>query len=175
MTHMDTLLARNATFAAAFAQGDLPILPKMRTVILTCADARVDPCHIFGLDLGEVVVMRNAGGRVTDDALDEIATLAFMAAMIDGDTPGPFNLIVMQHTQCGAERFADPGFQAMIKQRLDIDVAHSAITDHDQDLTDDIARLKASDKIPAHVVATGVLYDIKTGQVTEVVAPTPMS
>jgi carbonic anhydrase len=59
------LLDRNQSFAEQFDAGDLAIRPRMSTIILTCLDARVDPAHLFGLELGDALVIRNAGGRVT--------------------------------------------------------------------------------------------------------------
>ena len=66
MSSTTTLLHRNRQFASDFAAADLPILPKLRTVVLTCGDSRVDPEHILGLQLGDAVVIRNYGGRGTN-------------------------------------------------------------------------------------------------------------
>ncbi len=174
MSSVDTLKSRNETFAKRFSDADLPILPKLRTVILTCVDARVDPAHVLGLDLGDAVVMRNNGGRITDEVLAEVATLAFMVAMMDGETRGPFEVVIMQHTQCGAERFANPQFQQAIKGKLGIDVSGSAITDHAQSLRDDIERLRRAPEVPSHVVVSGFVYDVATGEAREVIPPAPL-
>lgn len=171
MSSTKTLTQRNHVFANQFAAADLPVLPKLRTVLLACGDARVDPAHVFGLELGDSVVIRNNGGRVTQDVLNEITTLAFMVAKMEGDKPGPFEVVLMQHTKCGAERFADPQFQSMIQQRLGVDVSHSAITDHEQSLRDDVERLRRAQEIPRYVVVSGYLYDVQTGRVREVIAP----
>ena len=92
MTSTTTLLDRNRQFARDFAASDLPILPKLRTVVLTCGDSRVDPAHILGLELGDAVVIRNNGGRVTPEVLHEIATLAFIVGKLDGAERSPFEL-----------------------------------------------------------------------------------
>ena len=115
MSSTTTLLSRNRDFASDFAAGDLPFLPKLRTVVLTCGDSRVDPAHILGLELGDAVVIRNNGARVTPEVVHEIATLAFIVAKLDGAERGPFELVIVQHTQCGAERFADPDVQRALK------------------------------------------------------------
>ena len=134
MTVQSDLIARNKLFASGFEHGEMPILPKLRTVLLTCADARVDPAHVLGLDLGEVIVIRNNGGRVTHSVIKEIATLAVLAtALTEGREQG-FNLILMQHTQCGAQRLANPEVQFMLKNKLGIDVSEYAITDRFRDL-----------------------------------------
>ena len=82
MSSTATLLNRNRKFSTNFSNSDLPILPLLRTVVLTCADARVDPAHVLGLDLGDAVIIRNNGGRVTRSVIEEIATLAFMVKQV---------------------------------------------------------------------------------------------
>jgi len=175
MSNTTTLLNRNRRFADDFAAADLPVLPKLRTVILACVDARVDPAHILGLELGEAVVIRNNGGRVTPAVLEEIATLSFMVAKIDGAGHGGFELILMQHTQCGAERFADPDFQNALRNDLGIDVSSVAITDHEQSLREDVERLRGAPEIPGHIVVSGLIYDVQHGRVREVIAPTALA
>ena len=175
MSTTPELLTRNQKFASDFAAADMPILPKLRTVIVTCVDARVDPAHVLGLELGDAVVMRNNGGRVTREVIEEIATLAFMVAKIDGDTPGSFEVVLMQHTQCGAERFADPAFQSAIKGHLGIDVSEVAITNHEKDLKRDIQRLRDAEEIPRYVVVSGFIYDVHDGLVRQIVAPAKLS
>ncbi len=73
MADVQTLVDRNLEFASSFNQGDLVIRPRLSTLVLTCLDARVDPAHLFGLELGDAVVMRNIGGRVTDEVIEHIA------------------------------------------------------------------------------------------------------
>ena len=175
MSTTPELLSRNQRFAAEFTAAGMPILPKLRTVIVTCVDARVDPAYVLGLELGDAVVMRNNGGRVTREVIQEIATLAFMVSRIDGDTPGSFEVVLMQHTQCGAERFADPAFQSAIKGHLGIDVSEVAITNHNADLKRDIQRLRDADEIPGYVVVSGFIYDVHDGQARQVVPPTRLS
>lgn len=171
MTSTATLLHRNRQFAKDFGAAELPILPKLRSVVLTCGDSRVDPAHVLGLELGDSVVIRNNGGRVTPEVIQEIATLAFMVRRMDGDQPGPFELILMQHTQCGAERFADPDFRGALREQLGIDVGPLAIRDHEQSLREDIERLREAPEVPDFVVVSGLIYDVHEGSVREVVAP----
>jgi len=175
MSSTATLIDRNRQFAQTFDLADLPILPRLRTVLLTCGDARVDPAHLFELELGDAVVIRNNGGRVTSEVENEIAALAFLVAQMDGGTPGPFELLIVQHTQCGAERFADPALQHALKQRIGVDVSPSAISDHESSLREDIARLKNSSKIPGYIVASGYIYDVRDGSVRQVIPPAPLS
>ena len=167
MNSTETLLSRNNAFAQSHNHADLPILPKLRSVILTCLDARVDPAHTLGLDLGEAVVIRNSGGRVTQEVLEELATLAFMVAKMDGDKPGPFEIIVIHHTQCGVERYANPDFQKAVCHALDIDVSSKAIIDHDQAINHDVNTLLKFEKLPSHVTVSGYLYDLSQGKLVE--------
>ena len=77
---LTTLLDRNRSFAEQFAAGDLKILPRMSTILLTCIDARVDPAHVFGLGLGDAVVIRNAGGRITPAVMRDLGILSVLVA-----------------------------------------------------------------------------------------------
>lgn len=174
MSSTTILLDRNRQFVSDFAAADLPVLPRLRTVVLTCADQRVDPAHILGLELGEVAVMRNNGGRVTEAVVEEVATLAFMVAKMDGAEPRPWELVLMQHTQCGAERLADPDFQRVLKEHIGVDVSSSAIADHEQSLREDVERLRSAPNVPGYIVVSGLLYDVQNGHVRQVFAPTPL-
>lgn len=171
MSNTSILLNRNHQFSKNFTEAELPVLPKLRTVILACGDSRVDPAHIFGLELGDAVVIRNNGGRVTQEVINEIIALTFMVAKMDGEKPGPFELILLQHTQCGAERFADPNFQRLLKEQVGVDVSSSAIANHEESLLEDIERLISNSMIPSYVLVSAYIYDVKTGIVHEVVSP----
>ena len=175
MSSTTTLLDRNRRFAGDFTSTDLPILPKLRTVILTCGDARVDPAHVLGLELGDAVVIRNNGGRVTPAVVEEIAALSFIVAQMEGGEPGPFELVLMQHTQCGAERFADPNLQSALKQKTGIDVSSVAITDHELSLREDVERLRNAPEVPGYIVVSGFIYDVQHGHVREVIAPAALA
>lgn len=175
MSNTTTLLERNRQFASDFAAADLPILPKLRSVVLTCGDARVDPAHILGLELGDAVVIRNNGGRVTPEVVHEIAALSFLVARMDGAERGPFELIIIQHSECGAERFADPDLQRALKEQLGVDVSSVAITDHELSLREDVERLRSAPEVPGHIVVSGFIYDVRHGHVREVIAPAALA
>ncbi|NJO33587.1 MAG: carbonic anhydrase [Rhodospirillales bacterium] len=175
MSSTTTLLNRNRQFASDFTAADLPILPKLRTVVLACGDSRVDPAHVLGLELGDAVVIRNNGGRVTQEVVNEIAALAFMVAKMEGGEPRPWELVIMQHTQCGAERFADPDFQRALKEHIGVDVSSSAISDHEQSLREDVERLRSAPNVPGYIVVSGYIYDVQHGRVREVIAPAALA
>ncbi len=175
MTSTPTIIDRNQTFAQSFSGQNLPPLPKLRTVIITCADARVDPAHTLGMNLGDAVVIRNNGGRVTASVIEELAATSFMVAQMDGDTPGRFEVIIVQHTQCGAERFADPNFQKTLKEHAGVDVSATAIHNHDESICQDIKRLKDAPELPNYIIASGFIYDVTDGSLREVMAPSSLS
>ncbi|MDU8913178.1 carbonic anhydrase [Aestuariicoccus sp. MJ-SS9] len=168
MTPNDILLDRNRDFAEGFAHADMPPLPRLGTLILTCIDARVDPAHTLGLGLGDAVVFRNNGGRVTQAFIDEVATLALMVARMTDQPEAGLNIVLMQHTKCGAQSLADPAFRARILESIGVDVSESAITDPESDLTTDIARLRDAPGLPDGTNVSAMLYDVETGQLRQI-------
>ena len=99
-----TLTARNADFAQHSFVPGASMMPALKTMVIGCADPRVDPAHVLGLANGDALVIRNIGGRYTPATLQTMATLR-MIAQAEGAAPGPgFNLIVLQHTDCGITR-----------------------------------------------------------------------
>src|SRR5580704_7123894 len=117
VNNLDSMLERNKVFAAQqSAAGTLmPSLPSampgVKAIIIGCADMRVDPAYVLGIKLGEAVVMRNIGGRVTPDLLEQLGLLGRIG-QVAGEIPGgggEFHLIVLHHTDCGITRLAgDP-------------------------------------------------------------------
>ena len=171
MTTLDLLKDRNRAFSSGFAGGDLPPLPRLGTLILACIDARVDPAYVLGLELGDAVVFRNNGGRVTQAFLDEVAALAALVARRTGEAEAGFDIVLMQHTKCGAQAFADPEFRADLKERIGVDVSGCAIRDQQDDLLADIAQLRDATNLPGAITVAALLYDVDEGKVREV-APT---
>lgn len=172
MSAHSTLLERNQQIAETFEHADMPAFPKMKTMGLACVDPRIDPAYVLGIELGEALVVRNNGGRVTPAFIDELAALAAMVKRMSGSSESPrFSVILMQHTHCGAQSFANPDFAAELKATIDVDVSASAITDQETDLIKDIDRLKAAEKVPGSVTVSAVLYDVHTGLAQEIAAP----
>ena len=113
MTTLDTLLERNQDFASHQFLKDLPLMPTLRAMIIGCVDPRVDPALLLGLKLGEAVVIRNVGGRITPGTLQTMGMLNRVAQVGGGNQAGEFHLIVLQHTQCGITRLeGDPDLLA---------------------------------------------------------------
>ena len=98
MTTLDILLERNQDFASHQFPKDLPLMPTLRAMIIGCVDPRVDPALVLGLKLGEAVVIRNVGGRITPGTLQTMGMLNRVAQVGGGNQAGEFHLIVLQHT-----------------------------------------------------------------------------
>src|SRR5260370_38389256 len=104
MTTLDTLLERNQDFASHHFAKDLPLMLTLRAMIIGCVDPRVDPALLLGLGLGEAVVIRNVGGRITPGTLQTMGMLNRVAQGEGGTPAGGFHLIVLQHTHCRITR-----------------------------------------------------------------------
>lgn len=155
-TMHQALVNANRAYADAFDRGDLPKRPARQLFVLTCMDARVDPLRLLGLEPGDAHVMRNAGGRVSDDAL---RSLVLSSALL-----GTRHVIVIHHTDCGLGATTDE----QVRQDLaagGIDVGNlwiGAFDDVDTSVRDDVATLLASLE-DADITVTGYVYDVRTG------------
>jgi len=169
-TGIDAALGRNRAFAAAGGHEGAVVLPNLRLFVITCLDPRVDPAHVLGLELSDAIVVRNVGGRVTPEVIDDVA---FIAQIAEGALPeGPlFEVAVIHHTQCGAAALADEGFRNRYAERTGADDAtlrERAILDPTASAAADVARLRSSASIPPRVGVSGHVYDVTTGLVTVV-------
>ncbi len=176
---LTTLLDRNRSFAEQFAAGDLKILPRMSTIILTCLDARVDPAHLFGLGLGDALVIRNAGGRITPAVIRDLGILGVLAAVVSqpGTSPMQPELVVIHHTDCGMARLAKPAIQGQVAKRLGLsvdEVSAMAISDPTTSVHDDVERLRHTPGTPDQLVVSGFVYDVSNGTINQVVPPAPL-
>jgi carbonic anhydrase len=174
MPNFDSLINRNLQFAEHF-KGNLPSAPRIPTLVLTCMDARVDPAHFLGLELGDAPVLRTGGARVTRDVEIQIAVLYMLVKQTLGDNFGGISVAIIHHTNCGYERLATPEFRALLTGDLHMDDAELqtlGISDHTQTIKDDIERLMQSPFVPKNVSVTGYIYDVHSGEVTEVVLQT---
>ncbi len=172
-----TLLDRNRSFAEQFKAGDLPIRPRMSTIILTCVDSRVDPAHIFGLGLGDAVVMRNAGGRITPEVIRDLTILGVLAANMPGPSAMQPELIVMHHTDCGMCRLANAAIQRQVAERLGVGVDEAtamAIINPTASVLDDIEQLRQTSETPDQLIVSGFVYDVKNGTINQIAPPAPL-
>src|SRR5215467_9615275 len=115
-SNIDPALERNRAFAAAGGHEGAVVFPNLRLFVITCLDPRVDPAHSLGLELGDAVVVRNVGGRVTPEVINDVAFIGQITENVLPDGP-LFEVAVIHHTQCGAGALADDGFRRRYAER----------------------------------------------------------
>jgi carbonic anhydrase len=171
MTRMTALLERNEQFASTYTPAPLGP-PTAQMVIVTCLDHRVDPAITLGLRLGDAPVIRNAGGRVTQAVIDDIAYLAYLAGQLfSGQVEADrlFEVAVVHHTQCGTGFLADPSFRHQAAEVTGLPEAAleaSAVADPHITVKADVERLLTSPLLSPKVSVSGHVYDIATGRLT---------
>ena len=172
---LTTLAERNARYAAQAHPAQATMMPSLKTIVIGCADPRVDPAHVLGLGPGEALIIRNVGGRVTPSTLQTMATLRAVA-QAEGGAPGPgWNLVLLQHTDCGITRLAaDPELLAALFGIDRYQVPAKTIGDPRAAVAGDIAALRANPMLPGELVVSGLVFDVVTGLVDQVVAPAPL-
>lgn len=157
MTEIDRLLEANKGYAAGHVASPHS-KPSRHVAVVTCMDARIDVFAVLGLHLGEAHVIRNAGGRVTEDT---IRSLTLSTNVLGVDT-----VVVMQHTQCGLAGMTDEALQELTGATFG---AFLSIDSHVKTLRADVEVL-AGKKYLGHVKEmAGFLFDVDTGAVEEVV------
>jgi carbonic anhydrase len=165
MDTIETLTQRNTHFAEHQFAAGLRIVPRLKTLVLGCLDPRVDPAQILGVELGEVGVIRNVGGRITPNVLAEIALLVTLTKALGGALGPGWTLIVLQHNDCGILRLQDP--PDMLADYFHIDPASLGdknIGDPRAAVETDIAALRDTPLIPGTFRVTGVVYDVDNGR-----------
>jgi len=174
VTRMTPLLARNEQFARTYSAAALGV-PATQVFIVTCLDHRVDPAIVLGLRLGDAPVIRNAGGRVTQAVIDDIAYLGFLAEQLFGDQGAAdtlFEVAIVHHTQCGTGLLADPGFRHRAAEATGLPEAvleASAVADPHTTVKADVERLLTAPSLSPKVSVSGHVYDIATGRLTTTV------
>jgi carbonic anhydrase len=156
VTRVADLLAANHGYAAARAAVADP-RPSRHLAVITCMDARIDVFAVLGLHLGEAHVIRNAGGRVTDDVL---RSLALSSHVLGVDT-----VIVMQHTRCGLQGVTDE----QLRRETGADLGFFPIDDHTAALCEDVELLAATPYLKPIDVIAGFVYDVESGEIEDVV------
>lgn len=180
---LDEVLAANKNYVTDFGdKGALPMPPGRRFAILTCMDARLDPARFAGLSEGDAHVIRNAGGRASDDAIRSL--------VISYKLLGTREWFVIHHTNCGMETFDDATMRRLLASSLqtatvDADGWHDsgdgssgsaegdymdwlAIRDLEQSVVVDVKRIRQHPLVPSDIPVYGYIYDVKTGSLTEV-------
>lgn len=178
------LLAANEIYAETFGdKANLPLPPGRKFLVLTCMDARLDPAKFLGLSEGHAHVFRNAGGRVTEDAIRSL--------VVSHKLLGTTEWFVMHHTDCGMEYANDETIATLIEGGLETavyenglwrnpetssngckhghDVTWLTISDRDGAVREDVAKLRAHPLVDPAVTIHGLMYDVKTGRISSVI------
>ena len=183
---LDEVLAANQRYAAEFGEkGALPMPPGRGFAILTCMDARLDPAKYAGLAEGDAHVIRNAGGRASDDAIRSL--------VISYKLLGTREWFVIHHTECGMETFTDAIIRDLLAHSLETATVDSqgwhdtgkgpgskaaefisflTISDLAQSVVDDVQRIRSHPLVPGTIPIYGYIYDVKSGRLVEVPAAT---
>ena len=164
-------LERNRTFAAAGGHQGAVVFPNLRLFVITCLDPRVDPAHFLGLDLGDAIVVRNVGGRVTTEVINDVAFIGQIAESFVPDGP-LFEVAVIHHTQCGAGALADDTFRGTYAERIgakESTLLEHAVLDPVATVTRDVERLRSAPAVSSRVTVSGHVYDVVTGLVQTIV------
>jgi carbonic anhydrase len=180
---VDEVLAANQKYAAAFGdKGKLALPPARHFAILTCMDARLQPSKYAGLAEGDAHVIRNAGGRATDDAIRSL--------VISYKLLGTNEWFVIHHTDCGMQLFTDDVMAGLLESSLEaatIDasgwhdvgrkipgspvgkfIKWQTISDAEGSVVDDVTRIRTHPLVPGNIPIYGYIYDVRTGKLNEV-------
>jgi carbonic anhydrase len=182
MSVLNEVLSANKNYVEGFGErGALALPPARRFAILTCMDARLDPAKYAGLVEGDAHVIRNAGGRASDDAIRSL--------VISYKLLGTKEWFVIHHTDCGMEFFSDAIMRDLLKSSLETaalgdtgfyDVGKGpgsseadfidwlTISDQQGAVVDDVRRIRNHPLVPKNIPIYGYLYDVKSGGLIEV-------
>jgi carbonic anhydrase len=175
LSNIAPLLDRNRAFAddpgARQGMPRLPFIPNLNLYIVICIDCRVDPAQVLGVKLGEALVQRNIGGRITPAILRDIAYAGYL---VDTKAPeGPyFEVAIVHHTDCGSTLLADNELRHGFAERIGVDertLADTPVLDPARTVQTDVERVLWAQEIPQNVRVSGHVYDVDTGLVTTVV------
>jgi carbonic anhydrase len=182
MSILDEVLHANEDYAVSFgAKKELGMPPARHFAILTCMDARLDPAKYAGLSEGDAHVIRNAGGRASDDAIRSL--------VISYKLLGTREWFVIHHTNCGMEFFTDGVIRGLLANSLETaelgpdgfrDVGPGpgsaeaeyidwlTIADNAQSIAEDVLRIRSHPLVPGRIPIYGYIYDVSTGRLNEV-------
>jgi carbonic anhydrase len=171
-TNVGPALERNRVFAAGGGHQGAVVFPRLRLFVITCLDPRVDPAHFLGLSLGDAIVVRNAGGRVTPEVINDVAFISQLTEAVVPDGP-LFEVAVIHHTQCGSGALADSTFRRRYAERIgapESALRQRAVLEPTATVTGDVARLRSAPAISERVAVSAHIYDVVTGLVETVVS-----
>ena len=163
MSYFENFMKANQAYVELHGTLNLPLRPKTKVAIVTCMDSRLHVAHALGLALGDAHILRNAGGRVTEDMIRSL--------VISQQQMGTREIVVLHHTDCGAQTFNNQDFQEHLAATFGVDVSNQdflPFKDVEESVREDMELLRQSPLIPADVVISGAVYDVDTGRMTEV-------
>lgn len=171
---LEELLENNRRFAAE-ERVELPPLPRRGLVVLTCMDHRIDPLAALGLELGDAMVIRNPGGRVTPGFIRNLSILDRVAAKA-GSGLGELELVLIQHTECGAGNLAGE-HDELLAEHFGISVGEleaKAPKNPHEGIRADIEALAADRSVPDPLSVTGLVYETASGRLELVERRSPL-
>ncbi len=163
MSYFENFLKANQAYVELHGDLHLSIKPKTKVAIVTCMDSRLHVAPALGLALGDAHILRNAGGRVTDDMIRSL--------VISQQQMGTREIVVLHHTDCGAQTFNNEDFQEHLKRELGVDVSGKdflPFQDVEESVREDMKLLRECPLIPDDVIISGAVYDVDTGRMIEV-------
>lgn len=163
MSYFENFLKANQAYVELHGDLHLSIKPKTKVTIVTCMDSRLHVAPALGLALGDAHILRNAGGRVTDDMIRSL--------VISQQQMGTREIVVLHHTDCGAQTFNNEDFQEHLKRELGVDVSGKdflPFQDVEESVREDMKLLRECPLIPDDVIISGAVYDVDTGRMIEV-------
>lgn len=173
-------LERNADFAATDARDaapEIPFVPNRQLYLITCLDPRVEPAAIAGAGFGEAIVARNIGGRVTPALVKDLAWVLHLHENLTPDADW-FEIAVIHHTDCGSGLFARDDLRAGYVARggWDEETALAmAVLEPEKTVSQDVEKLRTAPELRPTIDKVrigGYAYDVRSGRITTVVAPT---
>ncbi len=163
MPVIDELLEANKGFAQHFQEGDLAMPPARNVAIVTCMDARLHPEKFLGLNIGDGHVIRNAGGRASDDAIRSL--------IISTELLGTKEFAVIHHTDCGMLTFTNEDLQQKLADRGDASgIDFLPFSDNEASVRADIDTIRNSPFISDDIPVSGYIYEVETGTLRTVIA-----
>ena len=163
MSYFENFLKANQAYVELHGDLHLSIKPKTKVAIVTCMDSRLHVAPALGLALGDAHILRNAGGRVTDDMIRSL--------VISQQQMGTREIVVLHHTDCGAQTFNNEDFQEHLKRELGVDVSGKdflPFQDVEESVREDMKLLRECPLIPDDVIISGAVYDVDTGGMREI-------
>ena len=163
MSYFENFLKANQAYVELHGDLHLSIKPKTKVAIVTCMDSRLHVAPALGLALGDAHILRNAGGRVTEDMIRSL--------VISQQQMGTREIVVLHHTDCGAQTFNNEDFQEHLKCELGVDVSGQdflPFQDIDESVREEMKLLRECPLIPDDVIISGAVYDVDTGSMREI-------